>query len=279
MRIALIAAAAAVTCAGSVGAQYRAPRSADYLFAASVQDARALWVNPAGQAAVFDASVMGELLVSRDAEDEFAISQIGLGFNSRGIAFGFRRDRFDSTTSGNTFRIGAARGFSGGVAVGAAFTVYTGPVDQREVDLGLRAVLARSLELGAVLQHIGQPVVRGEQLQPVGVLGLAWTGGTLLQVNMQAAAEDRATESGFDMTYRAGVRFAVGRKVPFGALVAADLRDNLGVDRLVVGIVVGGRNRAAIVGHGARRAGSTAIDGISVLGLATRSLARSGGFR
>ena len=75
-------------------AQYRGPRSADYLFGASTWGSRALWVNPAGQGTVDEASLMLEAFVQRDPAGDYPLAQYTIGFNSRGFGFGFRRDFF-----------------------------------------------------------------------------------------------------------------------------------------------------------------------------------------
>lgn len=253
-------------------AQFRAPRSADYLFAASAQDARALWVNPAGLSAVYEAAVMGELVWARNALDDFHVAQYTAGFNSRGFGFGFRRDRFANGVGGNAFRLGVSRAFAG-LALGGAFTVYSGDPDQRELDLGVRTGLIPSLQLGLAVQHIGTPVVRGVRLPPTGVLGLAWFGARgRIQVTAEAAAADRELESGFDLAYRAGLRLTGGgRRLLVSGFGTIDISEDVEISRLVVGVAVGGTGGiGAVVGDGARRAGSTFVDGVSLTGVARR---------
>lgn len=271
MRRALPAIVLLAIAAEAAGAQYRAPRSGDYLFNGSVIDARALWVNPAGLAIVPEASVMGEMLVARNTADDFAVAQWTAGFNSRGIAFAFRRDRFDDSTGGNTWRIGAARAFRR-VAVGAAFTVYAGDSDQREVDLGARLVVTPGLQLGATVRHIGKPTVRNVRLEPAGVLGLSWTPASFVQLNIEATARDRTTTSGFDTSFRGGVRFEGGRRLPIGLLGAIDVLDDFSVSQIVLGVAVGGAYRGLLVGHAVRRADETIVDGASLTGVASRLL-------
>lgn len=265
-----------ILCATPVAAQTRPPRSADYLFAAAAQDARALWVNPAGLSATFEASLMGELLWARNALDEFHVAQYTAGFNSRGFAFGFRRDRFANGVGGNTFRLGISRA-ARGLAMGAAFTLYSGDPDQRAVELGIRTGLTRSMQLGLVAQHIGAPTVRGERLPPTGILGVTWSGAAgRVQVNAEATAADRELESGFDLSYRAGLRLtAGGRRLLVSGFGAIDVTDDFDISRLVVGLAVGGSGGiAALVGDGARRAGSTFVDGASLTGILSRQLGR-----
>ena len=76
----------------TVTAQPVPVRSRDYLFLTNVADARALWVNPAGLSVVPEASLMGEFTVDRTSGD-LRIEQYALGFNSRGVALGYQRNR------------------------------------------------------------------------------------------------------------------------------------------------------------------------------------------
>ncbi len=281
MRRALLAAALLTFPAlAPAAAQFRTARSGDYLFAASVQDARALWVNPAGLAVLFEASIMGEVLVARNENDDHSLAQITAGFNSRGFAFAFRRDRFDDSTAGNTWRFGGSRAFRK-VTVGASFTIYAGDVDQREVDLGIRLLLAPTLQVGAVLRHIGEPVVRGVRLRPTGVFGLSWSAAGVIQLNGEATLVDPGAPDGLDVSYRAGVMLSLARvmPLPLRILSAFDLRDDLGVDRLLLGLVLGGADRFVLVGGGARREDTTFIDTISLTTLSTRPLGKPSGLR
>ena len=100
-------------------------RSADYLFAASATDARALWVNPAGLAASLEASVMAEIAVERPVDGGLRWAQWAAALNSRGFSLGYQRDRFEDGPSTGTLRFGLALPFPRG-AVGAAFSFYSG---------------------------------------------------------------------------------------------------------------------------------------------------------
>jgi len=55
-------------------AQSFAPRSADYMFAATASDARAIWVNPAGLAVVPEASLFGEFVLQRPIDQDTRLS-------------------------------------------------------------------------------------------------------------------------------------------------------------------------------------------------------------
>lgn len=255
-----------------LSAQFRAPRSADYLFVALDNDARMLWVNPAALGIEFQASLMGEVLIERNTTDGFPLAQYTLGFSSRGVAFGYRRDRFDNSTGGNTFRFGFGRRFRR-YAVGGSATLYSDSVNQREGEIGIRYFLLRGLDIGAVIQHIGKPTVRGVRLPLTGVLGVSWSPlGGAVQLVGEAAAADRATVSGYDLSYRAGVRVGMSGTLPFGIIAALDLDEDFGTNSLVLGLQVGRKDRGVLVGNGARPLGSTVVNGVSLVGIASRPL-------
>lgn len=269
----ILGAALVALVAGQAAAQYRGPRSADYLFVATAGDARALWVNPAGGAGILQATVMGEFALDRTPGNSLAFGQYTLGFNSRGVAFGFRHDRFSDSASGNVFRIGLARGL-GRLSVGGAVTVYSGDPDQREGDLGVQLHLAAPLQLGAVIQHIGVPHVRGVRLSPSAAMGLTVQPVSVLQLSLEGRATDREATSGYDMSYRAGLRWGVSLShgLAVGVLAVADFDQNPALTGASFGLVVGGLNKGIVVGSAARAAGATTFQGASLTGIATRSL-------
>lgn len=260
---------AAVTAAPAA-AQYRGPHSAEYQFVADARDARALWVNPAGLGVAAEAAVMGELLFDRLRTGDLSLGQYGGAFNSRGIAFGFRHDRLDDTLSANTFRVGAARSM-GTLTFGAGFTFYTNADfdTQRELDLGVRARVGRTLELGAVVRHLFQPVVIDSQLPATVVAGLAWTPAPPVRFQAEARAADQVAGSGVLNAYRAGLHVVLGRQLPIGVIGVLELDDDLEPARLTVGVSVGRSRRGILVGadrlgDGAVRAASVGLVGVAV---------------
>jgi hypothetical protein len=60
----------ALAAASPLRAQLAAPRSASYLFSANVEDARALWINPAGLGVLPIASIYAEVAADRPATGE-----------------------------------------------------------------------------------------------------------------------------------------------------------------------------------------------------------------
>src|SRR5207245_11220238 len=93
---------------------YRPPRA--------LTDARALWVNPAGLARGLEASVNADVTVG-DPGAAGRLRQLSLGFNSRGLSFGYQRDVFDGGLRGHTYRAGLA-GTYHGLGVGIPTRLY-----------------------------------------------------------------------------------------------------------------------------------------------------------
>ncbi|HET7040041.1 MAG TPA: hypothetical protein VFH97_09135 [Gemmatimonadales bacterium] len=258
----------ALATPASLAAQYRAPRSADYLFGADVWGARALWVHPAGLGIVREASIMAEAMLERNAADDFALAQFTFGFNSRGIGFGYRRDRFGDAGSGGVWRLGFGRA-AGTLAFGAAASLYPGDPREESLDLGIRFRVAAPLEIALATENIGQPTVRDSALRFTAVGGAAWAPlGDLARFNLEARATDVVTGS-WHMAYRAGLRVGASGRIPFAAYGVLDLDDDLSVVRLVAGLSVGGYYQGVLMGSGAKRAGTTEIETISLTGLAS----------
>jgi hypothetical protein len=249
---------------------YRPPRSADYLFAATVEDARSLWVNPAGLGVLNEASIMGELALDRLNGTNLSVSQYTFGFNSHGFALALRHDYYSGSNGVTAFRVGAGRGV-GNLALGAAFTVYRQGPDQRELTIGTRVLLATGLQLGAVIDHIFAPRVRGQRLNPEGVLGLGWTPPITgrLDLTAEVHAAERDSASGYDVRYRTGLHYRTPGRFPVGVIAALDLTNHLNVSRVVFGLSLGGLNRGIAVGSAQKVAGQTELTTLSVTGIAT----------
>jgi hypothetical protein len=258
----------ALAVPASLAAQYRGPRSADYLFGTDAWGARALWVNPAGLGVVREASVMAEAMLERNLADEFALAQFSFGFNSRGVGLGYRRDRFGDAGSAGVWRLGFGRA-GGRLAFGAAASVYMGDPREESVDLGLRFRVASPLEIALAAENIGQPTVRDSALRFAGVLAAGWSPlGDMAQLAVEARTTDVAPGSWL-MAYRAGLRVGTSGRIPFAAYGVLDLDDDLSVLRLVAGLSVGGNYQGVLMGSGARRAGSTQIETVSLTGVAS----------
>ena len=155
-------------------AQQVAPnRATAYLFPTEVQDARALWVNPAGLGELREASIYAEFLVT-DPGALGQLGQINAGFNARGLSVGYQRDNLDDGVRGHTYRLGLAGG-SGGLAAGFALALYRG-TDAKSTgyDLGVNYTVHPSVTVGLVGANLSQPVVRGLQQRLTYIPGVTW---------------------------------------------------------------------------------------------------------
>jgi hypothetical protein len=256
--------------AASAHAQYRGPRSADYLLRATAWGARALWVDPGGLGTVHEASLMAEFMLERDSAGSYSLAQYTAGFSSRGFGFGYRRDRFQNGAAGNTWRFGYGRA-AGRLAVGAAVSLYSDSSRKADVDIGVRFRLIPSLEAAVGVEHIGQPVVRDSSLRFGGSFGLGWTGmGGVVQLAADVHASDRIGSASPLMAYRAGLRVQTRGRIPIGAVAVLDLNEDFRIDRLVAGLSVGLSYQAVLVGSGARRGGATHLETASLTAIASR---------
>jgi hypothetical protein len=149
--------------AAGAAAQVAVNQAARYLHPTAVTDARAVWLDPSGPAAVAEASVYLELVV-RQPGAAGRLGQVNAGFSSRGLSFGYQRDAFDGVT-GHTYRLGFASS-AGGLSAGAAVAFYRGGASSSGWDLGVRYAAGPRLTLGGVVASIGRPEVRGVE-QPV----------------------------------------------------------------------------------------------------------------
>lgn len=272
----MLRAAALLTWVCTVGTgvlhpQAVAPRSLDYLFLATVSDARAIWVNPAGPATVPTASVLGELVFDRAETENARLAQWTAGLSSRGISFAYQRDRILNDEANQAFRVAAALPFRRG-GVGIAFTFYNSDETTRGVDLGVRYRALREVELGAVIRHVGRPVVRTVELPLTFALGGGWYPiPSVLEIAGETSFAERSGVSGYDVTYRLGANVvARTSRVPVGAFAAFELGGE-GSDRWALGIQVGGLYRGLLAVSGA---GSASVNRMSLTGLAIRALTR-----
>ena len=271
--VALMAAVASPLAAQLPQAALRTPHSADYLFASSALDARALWVNPAGLGAFLQASVMGEVVVDRLVVPggDLRLAQYSLGFNSRGFSVGYTHDGFEGVNASNsTIRVGLARGV-GGLSGGVSLGFYNADVSQRGLDVGLRYAPSPLFALAAVVRDIGKPVLRDSVIHP---RGIASATGYFLQGQGTLSGEIVAVErpallTGYDVTYRAGASLESGGRLPIGALVALDLGNNLKVDRWTLGLSIGGPGRVIGTTTILPNAGSATLDRVAISGVAT----------
>jgi len=236
--------------AASAHGQVFRPRAADYLFSSSAEDVRAIWLNPAGLAAVPEASLLGGVVLERPDTGSIRVSQWEAGFNSRGLALAYLRDRLPSGEANEAIRFGISRGFPRW-SVGIAATLYRTDVTERGVDIGFRGRPTGAVDIGLAVTNIGQPRLRGLALPAVGVGSVTWRAlGGVIQISGEMAAANRLESSGYDLAYRGGARLTVPAPLPIAAFTAFDVDGDFDLARWSVGIAVGGDRRAILVGTG-----------------------------
>lgn len=258
----------------TAAAQSFQPRSIDYLFAATANDARAIWLNPAGLAAVPEASILAEVLVQRKPDASTRVSQLTLGFNSQGLSFGYNKERLVTDSSNHTYRLAFARGLARW-SVGLAVSHHRAGNSSTGFDLGVQYIVARPIRIGFVLRNVSEPQLRLDTLPVTGVasIGIAIIPGTLV-LAAESIAERRINEIGYDVRYRGGARFGFTPGIPIAGFASALLENELGVMNCTFGISIGGSQRGIVVA-GFVPGDPSRIETISVTGLATNDLAPS----
>lgn len=257
--------------AAVAAAQRPEPRSRDYLFVTSVDDARAAWVNPAGLGWIPEASVMAELVTDRST-GSLRLSQYTLGLNSRGLGLAYERDRSRPNFSVGVVRIGLGLPLGTG-SIGAAMSSYRGTRDAG-YDLGLRYPVFAGLDVGLVVRNLGrpQPVLAESPERVVTVAGATWTvAPRLANVSAEAIAVERpGAVSGFDISYRGGFVLRSIKPWPIALHAVAQLGSDGAFQRWSLGVVVGGLDRVALVTGAAPTTGLGAPQQFSGTGVASR---------
>jgi len=253
-------------------AQSFAPRSIDYMFAATASDARAIWVNPAGLATAQEASLMAEVMWQNPIDDGMRLSQMTFGFNSQGLSFGYNRERLVSDSAINTYSLAMARALRNWT-LGVSVTRIHSVGNDTGFDVGIRYLLLQSIQLGMVVRNIGQPRVLSDTLPVTGVGGVGWT--TLsghLTATGEVVAASRLEESGYNMTYRFGADLSFGRTVPVAGLASVSFGNDLGQTLWTFGLSVGGTRRGVAVAGLAPNNSSLRVETMSLTGIATNPL-------
>ena len=248
-------------------AQQVAPnRATRYLFPTNVQDARAIWVNPARLAVQRDASVYAELVVD-DPGAKGHLRQINAGFNSRGLSVGYQRDILDNGVRGTTYRIGLAGG-SGGLAAGFDIARYEGGgTHATGWDLGSSYVALPSLTVALVATNIGQPIVRGLRQQLTFVPGFTWQVPPLPALGLSADARI-TTDSVASYAFGASWRVATASRWPVEIIARLDTDGGLRRGAFAFGFSIGGQDRGGLIGT--TPGDVSRIDDVSLYGLSTR---------
>ncbi len=278
MRVLLTALAAAVCVPTMAQAQAQPPRSGDSLWAATVDDARSTWVNPAGLGLVTEASIMGELVLDWSATDAARVGQWMLGLNARGLSIAYQRDRFpddaatapDESRATSTLRFATAVPISRG-AVGGSVSLYRGGTAGSEFgfEVGATYFVTPRTPVAAVLRNIGRPVTLATRTPLTGVLGGGWiVMPRVLEVGAEAHVSERLSTSGYDTRFRTGLAFSPGTRVPVTLRTAADFSSS-GLDQWVVGVAVGGTTRGVLLGSGGYGGGAIDFQRLSLTGIAS----------
>ncbi len=273
-----------ITVADLVKGQAQRPRTEIYEFAAAANDARAIWVNPAGLGAVLEASVMGEVVLEWDETDKTRMSQWMLGFNSHGLGFAYQRDRFvdDPTTptedsrSVDAFRLGVSLPFEKGELGGSA-TMYRGGDEDTQWgwDIGLRYGLGSKLTLAGVLRNIGRPVALDVPIPFGGTVGFTWLPApTILEISAEVQLAERIASSGIDALYRGGIRFSPSAEFPFTLFTALSLGSAFRFDQWALGVSFGKKARGVVVASGPVDSGSIGFDRFSMAGVVSHTAVR-----
>ncbi len=251
-------------------------RATAYLHPTDVRDARAIWVNPAGLGIQREASSYAEFLVG-DPGSQGRLRQVNLGFNSRGLAFGYQRDMLDGGQRGHTYRLGLGGG-AGGLAAGFAVAHYRGDgAKATGWDLGVSYAAHPSLAIGLVGANLGQPVVRSLRQRLTYIPGATWRPPAIGAVGLSAHARitpDSVDGYAFGLSWGTSSMTARGTPVRWPIAVIARLDTDRGMRRaaFVLGFSIGGSDRIGVV---ASASGDVSrVEGVSLYGLATREPTR-----
>jgi len=223
-----------------------------------------------------EASLMGEVVVERLANDDLHMAQFSFGLNSRGFSLAYQRDAFDTGPSSSILRLGTGLPFSRG-AIGVALSWYgvEGP-NSRDGDLGVMYGMSRITTLGFTVRHIGRARI-GDTKMPLTFTGAGNLGllGGRLQLAAQAQAAETADpdDSGYDLLYAGTGRLVIPARRPITVLAVAAVTSDFVLDRLHIGVAIGGRSNVALVGTMLNRSGTLSVDRASLTGVASNPLA------
>ncbi len=255
-------------------AQAARPRVTDYLFAASVTDTRAIWVNPGGLGVIRDASIVVDFVLDWEATGDVRLSQWMAGFNSQGLSFAYQRDRFpdDPATaaadsrSTEAFRLATSVPFDRG-ALGGSVSLYRGGLAGNEWagEVGIHYRLSRTVSAAGVLHNIGRPVLLNSPTPFGATLGMAWVAAPqFLVLATEARIMEVPGQSDVDATYRVGLRLSPSRRLLATLVTAVDIDDSFNLAQWVIGLSIGGDERGVILGSGSHVSGDLDFQRLSV---------------
>lgn len=243
------------------------PPSRDYLFATNVDDARAVWVNPAGLAWVPEASVAAEAVLDR-VDGSVHLGQYSFGLNSRGLALAYWRDRPAEAPRQTVLTVGLAVPLGLG-SVGASMSSYRGRRDTG-YDIGLRYPAPGGASVGLLLRNLGRPVMDSFPQPVTGVAGITLpVAPGLAAVSLEGTAAERLASSGYDLGYRAGFVVQVGGTLPL-ALHAVVRVAGGEVRQWSLGLLLGRLDRVGVVGSALPASGLGQPRRFSAVGVASR---------
>jgi hypothetical protein len=201
--------AVAAACPRHAAAQLYRPLPQRYLLTTDVFDGRAVWVNPAGLARRFEASIGADATVEHRAGST-RLSQYGVTVRSRNLAVGWLHDRYPGASGANNFAFGVGLGDEG-LSLGATRLWYGGPRGDKAWDIAARGRLTRTFDVSVVWRNAGSPAVRdtsyGASIIPAVALHL-------LEGRIVAGAEwDLATDLHALQEVRVGATCIVGTGV------------------------------------------------------------------
>ncbi len=232
---------------------------ARYLLTTDVDDARALWVNPAGLARRLEASIGADVGVDRFANGSMQLSQYGATVASRGLAVSWIHDRYPGGGAVNAYAVGAGLGdeqFSGGITR----RWYRGLVGFSAWDMALRAAAANGVQVSLVGRGLGSPLP-DSTYRPTVVPGASVT---LLDGALRVGAEwEVAAHQWRSQEIRAGGTASLG-----GAL-ALTLRADLAPDfkrRRIVLALTWNPSQARVSGFTGLSGGLNEVDEVGASG-------------
>jgi hypothetical protein len=202
-----------------------------------------------------------------DPGTDARLRQLTLGFNSRGLSFGYQRDMFDGGARGHTYRLGLGAGRAG-LAAGLAAAIYRGNTKGTGWDLGVVYEPDAKLTLGAVVGNVRQPVVRGVLQVATFVPSL-----TLKPFGPRVAfsAQGRFVADSV-IGYAVAARLQSGGRAPLAFLMRLDTDHAFRRTALVLGLSVGRRDlfgTAASIPSGASH-----VDPVDLYGVIARTVER-----
>ena len=202
-----------------------------------------------------------------DPGSDVRLSQLTLGFNSRGLSFGYQRDMFDGGVTGHTYRLGLGAG-RGGLAAGLAASIYRGDTKGSGWDFGVVYEPVSQVALAGVVMNVKQPVVRGELQPATFVPSIAFKPfGPVVTLS----SEGRFTSDSV-VGYALDGRFTTGGRRAVAFTVRLDADRSFRRTAWVLGLSIGGRGRvgtAASIPRDINR-----VDEANLYGLVSRTGAR-----